>query len=314
LPGLSSGEITLSDRANEHAFRQQTMDSGADVRVLNIAADGAFDGVGNFAERKAYVESLGAASATHYGFAGPEFIRFLLNHEDGARAAIAKNLDIWKAVTAPLLGAAPSLQASRVATRLGSLVAPAALAAEALDFPRGADLAKFDVSASAPASAMFLAFVRLLDIWIGSIGVAHSTQTAAIFQQLRAYYHSAPKGAFILCGAKPSDIIPDDEPLASRADTVSTRGWKTFTNVRVKNDIYGPPKFAGGTLVHVDFVPAVLERDLGQSKRALNQALASLRDQRLLISEKSDGFRTQRRVDGRNTTVIRIKGEFFAGG
>ena len=42
LPGLSSGEITLSDRANEHAFRQQTMDSGADVRVVNIVVDGAF--------------------------------------------------------------------------------------------------------------------------------------------------------------------------------------------------------------------------------------------------------------------------------
>jgi hypothetical protein len=282
--------------------------------VLNITSDGAFDLVGNFAERKAHAESLGAAAATHYGFAGPEFIRFLLNHEDGARKAIAKNLDIWKAVTLPLLGGNPSLQASRVATRLGSLVAPAALAAEAFELPWGADLAKFGVSASAPASAMFLACGHLFNIWIKSNGVAHSTQTTAIFQQLRAYYHSAPKGAFILCGAKPSDVIPDDEPLASRADTVSTRGWKSFTNVRVTNDLYGHTKFAGGTLVHVDFFPAVLERDLGQSKRALNQALASLRDQKLLISEKNDGFRTQRKVDGRNTVVIRIKGEFFADG
>jgi hypothetical protein len=133
LPGLSSGEITLSDRANEHAFRRQTMDSGADVRVVNISADGAFNNVGNFAERKAYAESLGAAAATHFGFAGPEFIKFLLNHEDRAREAIAKNIAIWKAVSAPLLGAAPSLQASRVASRLGSLAAPAALAAETLE-------------------------------------------------------------------------------------------------------------------------------------------------------------------------------------
>ena len=184
------------------------MDSGADVRVLNITADGAFDLVGNFAERKAYAESLGAASATHFGFAGPEFIRFLLNYEDGARAAIAKNLAIWKAVSAPLLGAPPSLQASRVASRLGSLAAPAALAAEVLDLPWGADLAKFGVSARPAASAMFLAFQRVLDIWIGVNGVAYSTQTGEIFQRLRAHYHGAPKGAFILCGAKPSDVDP----------------------------------------------------------------------------------------------------------
>jgi putative DNA primase/helicase len=94
LPGLSSGEIPVSDRANEYSFRRQMIDSGADVRVVNIIADGAFDEVGNFAERKAYAEALGASAATHFGFAGPEFIRFLLNHEDGARVSIAKNLAI----------------------------------------------------------------------------------------------------------------------------------------------------------------------------------------------------------------------------
>jgi hypothetical protein len=62
----------------------------------------------------------------------------------------------------------------------------------------------------------------------------------------------------------------------------------------------------------VDFIPAVLERALGQSSRALKQALATLRDLELLISEKSNSLRTQRRVEGRNTIVIRIKGEFFA--
>jgi hypothetical protein len=314
LPGLSSGEITLSDRANERAFRQQTMDSGGDVRVLNIIADNAFALVGNFAERKAYAEALGAASATHFGFAGPEFIRFLLNHEDGARAAIAKNLAIWKTVSAPLLGAAPSLQASRVATRLGSLVAPAALAAEVLGLPWGADLTKFGVSATPAASAMFLAFERVFDIWIGANGIAYSTQTAAIFQLLRAHYHGAPKGAFIPCGAKAADVIQDDEPLALQAETVPIRGWKALTNIRVTSGLDGPPKFKGGELVYVDFIPAVLERDLGQSSRAVNQALATLRDLKLLITEKDRALRTQRKVEGRNTTVIRIKGEFFEDG
>jgi hypothetical protein len=309
LPGLSSGELTLSDRANEQGFRRQTMDAGADVRVVNIVADKAFAEIGNFAERKAYAESLGAAAATHFGFAGPEFIRFLLNHEDRAREAIAKNIGIWKAVSALLLGANPSLQASRVASRLGSLVAPAALAAEVLALPWCADLSRFGVSATPAASAMFLAFSRVLDIWIGANGVAYSTQTAAIFQLLRDYYHGAPKGAFVPCGAKPSDVILDDEP---QVETVPIRGWKALENIRMTTNRHGDSRLIGGDLVYVDFVPAVLERHLGQSSRALRQALATLRDLDLLITEKLDGLRTQRRVEGQNTIVIRIKGEFFA--
>jgi hypothetical protein len=74
-----------------------------------------------------------------------------------------------------------------------------------------------------------------------------------------------------------------------------------------------PPKFVSGDLAYVDFIPGVLEQDLRQSKRAVQQALASLRDYRFLITESKQAFRTQRKVDGENTTVIRIKGEFFAG-
>ena len=269
--------------------------------------------------RKPTLNLIGAASATHFGFAGPEFIRFLLNHEDEARTAIVKNLAIWKAMSAPLLGAAPSLQASRVASRLGSLVAPAALAAEVLALPWGADISRFGVSATPVASAMFLAFARVLDIWIGSNGTAYSTQTGEIFQRLRAYYYGAPKGAFIPCGLKASDdifdIIADNELQASQAQTVPIRGWKVMTNMRPVADLYGgPPKLTGGELVYVDFIPAVLERDLAQSGRALKQALATLRDLKFLITEKPDGFRTQRKVDGKNTIVIRIKADFFVHG
>ena len=159
---------------------------------------------------------------------------------------------------------------------------------------------------------MFLAFQRVFDTWIGVNGVVYSTQTAEIFQLLRAHYHGAPKGAFILCGASPSDVIPDDELLT--AQTVSIRGWKAMTNVRTTTDSYGHTKFVAGDLVYVDFIPAVLERDLGQSKRALQQALASLRDLKFLKTESSDALRTQRKVDGENTTVIRIKREFFSNG
>jgi hypothetical protein len=308
LPGLSSGEITLADRANEHAFRQQTMDSGADVRVLNITADGAFDAVGSFADRKRFAEELGAASSTHYGWVGPEFVRFLLDHGRQAREEIKKNLGVWQAVSAPLLGENPSLQASRVASRLGPHAASAARAAEALSFPWHDDLAKFGVRASSAASAMFLFFARVLDNWTKCNGVEHSTQTSAIFQLLHDHYHGAPSGAFVPCGAGPNDFIPDETPLAQ---TVAMRGWKAMTNIRVRSSGIDAPRFAGGDLVYVDVVPAVLEKHLGQSGRAIRHALSDLRKSGFLITEKSDSLRTQRRVDGRHTAVIRIKGEFF---
>lgn len=156
-----------------------------------------------------------------------------------------------------------------------------------------------------------MALQRVFDIWIGVNGVAYSTQTAEIFRLLRAHYHGAPKGAFIICGANPSDVVPDDESLVPRAETVSIRGWKAMTNVRTVATLYGPPKFAGGDLVYVDFVPSVLERNLGQSSRALRQALGTLRNLKFLITESKQAMRTQRRVDGENTPVIRIKGEFL---
>ncbi len=82
----------------------------------------------------------------------------------------------------------------------------------------------------------------------------------------------------------------------------------------VGEDRWGRTKLISGDLVYVDFIPAVLEQALGQSDRALNQALASLRDQKLMITQSSKSLKTQRKVDGQNTTVIRIKAEFFANG
>jgi hypothetical protein len=87
-----------------------------------------------------------------------------------------------------------------------------------------------------------------------------------------------------------------------------------MTNMKPVADPFGgPPKLIGGELAYVDFIPAVLERDLAQSGRALKQEMATLRDLKLLIAEKSGALRTQRKVDGKNTGVIRINGDFFVG-
>ena len=86
-----------------------------------------------------------------------------------------------------------------------------------------------------------------------------------------------------------------------------------MTNVRTGRRSYGPPKFVSGDLAYVDFIPDVLEHDLGQSSERFKHALAALRDLKFLITESKQALRTQRKVDGENTPVIRIKAEFFAG-
>jgi hypothetical protein len=146
-----------------------------------------------------------------------------------------------------------------------------------------------------------MAFSHVLDIWIGSNGVAYSTQTAEVFKRLRAYYHGAPKGSFILCGAGRDDVVPTEAPHpddaldgVSQPATVSIRGWRAMTDVKTRTTPYGGTEFVSGTLVYVDFIPAVLERDLGQSRRAFDQALASLRGLKLLVTEKTDALRARR--------------------
>ena len=132
---------------------------------------------------------------------------------------------------------------------------------------------------------------------------------------IRAFYHSAPGGAFILCRAESYNLVKDKkveaEVLEDRHETVSIRGWRAMTGLEEKTDIYGVKKLVGGELAYVDFRPDVLEQHLKEPGRAVRTALASLRESGLLVSESDRALQTQRRVDGQNTAVIRIKGEFF---
>ena len=129
------------------------------------------------------------------GWSGPAYVEWLASHGDEARAAIIKNIAAWDAIAAPMLGADPSPQAERVASRLAPMAAGAALAAEVLEFPWSAELPVPEgESISAPARAMIKAFAKLLGIWLANNGKTVSTQVNQAFDQLRNYYHGAPAG------------------------------------------------------------------------------------------------------------------------
>ena len=137
--GLSSGEITLAERASETSSRSQPGDAGGEARVINITPDVIFEDLHGRVSAKEAAENFGIMCIENCGWSGPTYVEWLAFHGDEARAAIVKNLAAWDAIAASLLGSNPSPQAERVASRLAPMAAGAALGAEVLEFPWSAD-------------------------------------------------------------------------------------------------------------------------------------------------------------------------------
>ena len=136
LFAISSGEVTLAERANDQSFRKQLQDAGAEARVINIPTDiDLFPNLHGHPSGEAFAQALGTASTEHYGHAGPAFVKWLIPNEKEARERLEDNLAFWNKKTAELLKTGANPQALRIASRLGSIAAAAALAADVLEFP-----------------------------------------------------------------------------------------------------------------------------------------------------------------------------------
>ena len=309
--GLSAAEITLAERASETSSRSQPGDAGAEARVINIMPEVIFEVLHGCISAKEAAEKFGTMCIENCGWSGPAFIEWLAPHGDEARAAIVKNSAVWDAISALMLGLDPSPQAERVASRMGSMAAGAALAAEVLEFPWSAELPVPEAGAiSMPARAMIKAFAKLLDIWLTNNGTTVSTQVNQAFDQLRNYYHSAQPAAFIVVGLKDEDRV-DDKIARSQSDAVPLLGWKVYRGLITESDNFGRERPVSGTLEYVDFKPDVLKQRMGWTKVTFQTTLRTLRDQELLIPAKPNELQNRRRADGRRVQVIRVKSEFF---
>jgi hypothetical protein len=310
--GLSSGEITLTERASDGSIRSQPGDAGAETRVINITPEIIFEVLHGCATAKEAAEKFGVMCIENCGWAGPAYVEWLAFHGDEAHAAIIKNFAVWDAVSARLLGSDPSPQAERVASRLGAPAASAALAAEVLEFPWSAELPVPEAdSISAPACAMLKAFLKFLDIWLANHGATVSTQVNQAFGQLRAYYHEAAAGAFIVAGLS-TNPVADDKIVRPQSEAVPLRGWKAFRGLLVETDGFGREHYLSGTLEYVDFKPDVLKKHMKWTEVTLRETLRTLRAQGLLLTtKKQKDLKHRRRVDGRLIQVIRVKAGFF---
>jgi uncharacterized protein (DUF927 family) len=87
---LSSGEKTIAQKIEEN--RGQKAPAGVEMRLVNVNADagkinantgkslGAFDNIDGYANGSELADALKKASVTHYGVAGPAFVRAIVEH------------------------------------------------------------------------------------------------------------------------------------------------------------------------------------------------------------------------------------------
>jgi putative DNA primase/helicase len=306
LFAISSGEVTLAERANDHSFRKQPQDAGAEARVMNIPTDiDLFPDLHGRASGEAFAQALGAASSEHYGQAGPAFVAWLIANGGEARKRLEANLALWKSRTDALLKGAANPQALRIASRLGSIAAAAALAADVLEFP-WSHKAEIEDDCLGPAgSAMIWAFLETFQLWLAKNGSKVSTQIVEAMSQLRDFYSGAPPAAFPITSRDETT----ERDLPSQTQTTARRGFRVMSGMRDGSN--GEP--AGGVIEYVDFIPAVLRQAMNWSEVTRRGVLRSLREQGLLTVTKKDELTYTRRIDGRAAGVHRVKASFFDG-
>jgi putative DNA primase/helicase len=126
---LSSGEIALADKMAEAGGRAA---AGQAVRLLDVAADGrahgAFDDLHDAPDGAAFADRLREATASHFGTAGPAFVRAFLDRRDAATATARTAIKAFCVVAAETFGLEGEGQTARAAARLGLIAAAGELA------------------------------------------------------------------------------------------------------------------------------------------------------------------------------------------
>jgi putative DNA primase/helicase len=304
LFAISSGEVTLAERANDQSFRKQLQDAGAEARVINIPTDiDLFPNLHGHASGEVFAQALGTVSTEHYGHAGPAFVVWLIANEDEARRRLRANLAFWKSKTDALLTTGANPQALRIASRLGSIATAAALAADVLEFPWSPEIE--DDRLGPAGSAMIWAFLETFQLWLAKNDSKASTQIVEAMSQLRAFYSGAPPAAFPITSREGATEMD----LPNQLQSTARRGFRVMSGMKDTGD----SNSVSGTLEYVDLLPSVLRQSMNWSEVTRRGVLRSLREQGLLMVSKKDELTYTRRVEGRPASVYRVKASFFDG-
>ena len=126
---LSSGEVTLADKTREDGRRRVT--AGQAVRVVDVPADagagrGLFEDLHGQDSGRAFADSLKDAAREHYGTAGREWLRLLVDGADDYAAAVKNTREQFRREH---MKAEAAGQVARVADRFGLVAGAGELAA-----------------------------------------------------------------------------------------------------------------------------------------------------------------------------------------
>lgn len=192
---LSSGELSLADKIAEAGGRAA---AGQEVRLLDVAADGfthgAFEELHGARDGAAFADRMRAATAEHYGTAGPAFVAAFLEHRerhvDGFRAAVAS----FVAAARERFDLGDEGQALRAVARLGLIAAAGEVASiwGLTGWPKGAArTAAFDV----------------LGLWLEGRGGAGPAEAREAVERVRAFItaHGASRFSRIRDGGETGD-------------------------------------------------------------------------------------------------------------
>ncbi len=128
---LSTGEISLADHMGTARFAGRTM-AGQELRLLDIPADqgagmGAWETLHGLPSPAALSDAIKAAAGTHYGHAGPAFLRGIVADRERWRAeAIRQRADFAKRA----MREGDNGQIARAVARFGAVAAAGELAAK----------------------------------------------------------------------------------------------------------------------------------------------------------------------------------------
>lgn len=192
---LSSGEISLADKLAEAGRRPK---AGEAVRMLDIPATdqrfGAFDQLHGAQTPSRFADRLRQASDDHFGWAGPAFVRWLIEDIDGARSDAQQRVGLFqdRALRHLSRGGSTDPQVSRALHRIALVAAAGDIATDIglTGWPRG------------EAEQAALAVSRL---WYANRGGGRSLEESETLARVRGFIARHGAGRFELLGQTDAD-------------------------------------------------------------------------------------------------------------
>lgn len=200
---LSSGEITLADKMAEAGARPA---AGQTVRLLDVAADdrthGAFDALNGAEDGAAFADRLRAATAAHYGTAGPAFVGAFLDMREDAIKTVREAMRSFSGLAARRFGLTGEGQSARATERLGLIAAAGELATA------------WGLTCWAPGAARDAA-LDVLGSWLEGRGGNGPVEAREAIERVRAFLAAHGDARF-----EPVNKANDHRPVNNRA------GWR----------------------------------------------------------------------------------------